>query len=318
MAKKKIPELPLLNRDAAEGDLVAGWDAQTNKTVAIDVTKLPGNGGGGGGGDAIPVTTVPSPFMITNGDESYTYDAENGISKITDARLLNKENYPVSTDQFGGGDFHLSQITYNAVDPDDDTKGSVLISAFQLDDGAHVTLMPSGEISSDSNAEFAQMKSDVTLMKLVLAPLMTTELGVNGAKLWWIRPVSEIPAGWQICEDMQGLMPIAQDPDDAYNAATNPDGLDRAIGTPGGGKSHTISIEEIPPHMHGMDKENVAGGVSGIAGDAWGQGNGGHYPDGTGTGSAGGYDPGDGNKVAKPFSIMNPYIIGVWIEFVGI
>src|SRR3569833_1720202 len=103
MAKKKIPELPLLNRDAVEGDLVPGWDGQANKTVAIDVTRLPGSGGGGGGGIGGTYTTVASPFNVTTLTANYHYDEETNSVTISDERLLNKIDYPVLSTQIGGG-----------------------------------------------------------------------------------------------------------------------------------------------------------------------------------------------------------------------
>lgn len=236
MAKKKIDELPLLGRTPAAGDLVAGWDGALNKTVAIDASTFATSGGGGGGGT--PVTTVPSPFIVQNTDSGYHYDAETGNTTIKDVRLLKKQLYPVSTDQMGGGDFHLSQLTYNIVDPDDDSVGSVVISGFQLDDEAHITIIVPGAYDPAADITIAEMRADISLLKLICGPFIPTALGANEAKIWWIGPIANIPPGYQICHDMDGYYPIAID-------SANPD-LDYSPKHPVGDDDITITAENLP------------------------------------------------------------------------
>ncbi|MGZ3890172.1 MAG: hypothetical protein ACXVI9_06685, partial [Mucilaginibacter sp.] len=207
MANKKISQLTLLDRDAAAGDLVAGWDGLTNKTVAIDVSKLPGNGGGGGGGGGATLITVSNPFMVFTDSPNYAYDAGTNSVTISDTRLLNKVQYPVATTQFGGGELNINQMTYFPVDPADDTKGKVVISNFQLDDNAHITITIPGQKTIADDVQFAQLVADVTLLKVLTAPFKPTALGPFGGKVWWPRSAGDIPAGWQECVAMRGLLP---------------------------------------------------------------------------------------------------------------
>src|SRR6185437_15077768 len=228
-SKKRVAELTPLGRTAAPGDLLMGWDGILNQTRSIDVAELPFTDGGGGGGI---FTSVPSPFKVFNYSDNYTYDAVTNSVKIRDTRLLNKIMYPVATTQFGGGEFEDSKLTYTAVDPDDDTMGNVVISGFQLDDGAHITLTVPGDRDPSGDAVYAQLLADVALLKLIAAPFYATALGANGAKVLWNRPASEIPAGWQEWIDIRGRMPIAMDTGD-------PDF--ETLGATGGEKSHTLT-----------------------------------------------------------------------------
>ncbi|MDO3641981.1 hypothetical protein [Mucilaginibacter sp. L3T2-6] len=305
MVKKRINQLPVLGREPAAGDLVHVWDGQLGKSTQVDVTDLPG-GGGGGGGSYVAVSAV---FMVTTGFAGLSYDAGTGATTIKDERLLNKTDYPVSTDQFGGGDFHLSALTYNPVDPDDDTKGSVVIAGFQLDDAAHITIIVNGSRDASGDSEYNQLLADVALLKLVCAPLLTTALGANGGRVWWTGALADIPAGWARDTDWQGVVPVALDPDD--------DDF-KTMGAAAGSKTHTNTLEEMVPHTHDVDIPsrdfaNAADNGPDLTSD----------PAIIGThrtftsNPTGGYDPGTG-KVAKPYSIMNPYKVGCWIKFIGI
>lgn len=311
MAKKRINQLPELGRDPQAGDKVHLWDGELERSVQVDVEDLPGTGGGGGTTPII--TSVASPFFISKTHPSYSYDIPTNTISIIDARLLNKTQYPVATTQFGGGVIKRSLITYTPIDPIDDTKGKVEISGFELDDDSDIVITLPGEREASGDVVYTQLLADVAILKVLNAPFKPTILGPGLGKVWWPSEAGDIPAGWQICVAMQGYLPMAQDPADTYDPVTNPEGMDRAIGTTGGAKMHTNTIDEMAPHDHGItipsrDLDNYADSGGDLT------------VNGAGdtriltTKKAGGVDDGSGTMVAKPYSVMNQYLIGHWIE----
>lgn len=313
MAKKRINQLPLLGRDPAAGDKVHVWDGVLERSVQVDVEDLPGTGGGGDGGTFVP---VPNPMPILNHSSNYEWDGGANKVIIRDALLLNRVNYPVATTQFGGGEFRKTSLTYFPIDPDDDTLGRVEIANFQLDDGEHITITVSGELDPSGDAVFQQMITDVALLKLLAAPFMATITGANGGKVWWLDADGPIPSGWQECEAMRGYLPMPYDPDDEDF---------ETLGGTGGSKTHINTIEEMAEHAHKQGSESLYDDYHDAGADE-------ADPDdknGTLVGNRGwvvipdylpAYRNQKTNKIgqSQEYSIMNPYKVGRWIEFVGL
>jgi hypothetical protein len=123
-----------------------------------------------------------------------------------------------------------------------------------------------------------------------------------GGMVLWNKPASQIPAGWQEVVNWRGRMPIGLDP-------LQPEFAN--LGQPGGAKSKTLSINEMPEHSHewkySYERDDNNSGNS--------------YDEFT-------FKPGSipvndsknpigktgGNKA---FSIMNPYRTVLFIEFIG-
>ncbi|MBD1394255.1 hypothetical protein [Mucilaginibacter glaciei] len=296
--KVKMPESPdyPIGEVAAGDDLVWVWDTSAGVLRKSKISDLPFGAGGGGGGGAVPVTTQPSPFMVFNDDENYSYDPATNTVTIRDTRLKNRTMYPVFATQIGGGELNPELIIYNDIDPDDDTKGRLIISNFQLEVDQHLTLIVPGDATGGDSA-YAQLKADVAFLKLIAAPFIKTALGANGGKVFWGRPASEIPPGWQEYTAMRGTFPMAQDPDD--------EDFDAAIGTTAGAKSVKLVKENIPE----LDFERPRK-VDDV--------------DRGGTRSKWSLDDVETGKIGTPdfnmknVELMNPYRIIMWIEFVGI
>lgn len=311
MANIKIPQLPPLGRMAAAGDLLAGYDGVLAKTVFVDVAELPFGAGGGGGW---PVTVLGSPFKVRNTDDSYAFVGADTV--ITDPRLLGKTDYIVSSTQ-NNMEFEDDQMTCDPV------AGSVTLLGFQLQDGSHVSIYADGVVSASASSLYATLTAQILLLQQMVAPFATTAFGANSAKVWWIGPASDIPAGWQECTAMRGYVPIAQDPGDVYDATTNPDGLSRAIAVTGGTKYHTNSLGEMVPHNHTIATSNTRQNGSDAADPVRSTDPGSANTQGSiGTGktigvTGGTPDPITGIPSPAPFSMMNPYLIGIWIEFIG-
>lgn len=310
MAKKRFIDFPELERDLVDADVFMIWGDAEAQNFRLPKSKLPAGVGTGGdtGGTTSPIVASPSPFMVFNNGVNYHYDEPTNTIIISDERLLNKTLYPVSCTQFGGGELRTDILTYDLVDPNDDTKGKLVISGFALADGEHITINVPGEITSSSNSIYTNLLADVALLKQIAAPFMTTVLGANGGKIWWPVAAGNIPAGWQECTAMRGFVPVAQDPADVYDAITNPDAFGRGVGITGGRKGFTLTENNIP-----QIKGTIPGSESGL-------------PHTSGEGAIGfGLQKNvdvpvvDFGKEEPDFiSSLPPYLIGIWIEFVGV
>lgn len=223
-------------------DLVWVTDMATNILRKAKISDLPFTDGGGGGSTTI--TSVPSPFIVSNQSANYSYDADANAVKITDERLLNKTQYPIAATQYGGGYFNINLLTFNAIDPDDETKGSVIISAFQLDDAQQLIVIVPGERDAEGDTQMAQLQADVKLLKQIAFPFIPTALGTRGGHVWYTGLMADLAGtGWVEDETMRGLYPIHQDPDD--------DVLSAGIGTQVGDNEITIDMENLP--AEGLD-----------------------------------------------------------------
>jgi len=297
VVKVKMPESPPYagGTTPATEDLVWIWDVSAGVLRQAPLSDLP-FGTGGGGGE--PVVSEASPFMVFSTSGNYAWDEDTNTVKISDTRLRNRTLYPVFTTQYGGGEFQPGMISYNPIDPDDEsgTKGLLQIAGFQLDPEHHITIVVAGSGSS-SDTSYAALQADVALLKQMMAPFKKTATGANGGKVWWIGPADTIPAGWQECEAMRGLFPMAQDPDDAA--------FNGVIGTTGGAKDVKLVKENIP-ELDIERPKKIPDVDRGGGGSQWS------------------LDDIETAKVGTPdddmqrVNIINPHAIGQWIEFVGI
>lgn len=135
------------------------------------------------------------------------------------------------------------------------------------------------------------LTQEVELIKKQLAPLT-----IGGAVWIWRRPVIDIPEGWQAVTDMGGKTVVGR-------LDADPDfGL---LGQTGGAKQVTLTTTEMPPHNHPF--VNSAGEQTGGGAIVTGNPN-------EGSGTFGMQNTGDG----EPFSILQPYEVAEYIEWVGV
>ncbi|MFV8364827.1 phage baseplate protein [Flavobacterium sp. XS1P27] len=115
----------------------------------------------------------------------------------------------------------------------------------------------------------------------------------GGGMVLWNKPAVDIPTGWQEVVNWRGRMPIGLDENQVeFNE----------IGKPGGAKNKTLSIEEMPSHTHGFRAYVQSGSNSGSGGEAAG-----YFEDRQTKGTGGG----------QQFSLLNPYRVVLFIEFIG-
>lgn len=116
----------------------------------------------------------------------------------------------------------------------------------------------------------------------------------GGGMVLWNKPAVDIPAGWQEVIDWRGRMPVGFD---------NVQSEFNVMGKTGGQKNKKLSIDEMPSHTHDIGLVDEGGYGAPAGGNPAGNSN------GTGkTKLQGG---------GVPFSIMNPYRVVMFIEFIG-
>jgi hypothetical protein len=137
----------------------------------------------------------------------------------------------------------------------------------------------------------------------------------GGVVFPWFKPVAEIPNGFQEVVDIRGRTIIGYDPTQAeFNQ----------IGKKAGAKEKTLTAENLPEHDHfQFADETVDAGLTisdkntpvkeGF--NAGGDGNQNYRIRGTNNPATVGKTSKTGS--ATPFSILNPYAIAAYIEYIG-
>lgn len=321
--KKKIPQFPYANRPLANADKVLIWGDAEGRTLYGNIGDLPFTNGSGGGGTG---TALGSPFPVRVSDISYSYNAGTNTTTITDVRLIGKTDYAVIATQLGGNEFPDNLITYNAL------AGSVTIAAFQLDADAKLRIYADGVVGSGLLAFMASMQAQLTLMAQYMAPFKVTALGPNGGKVWFTGNIATLAGtGWQECIAMRGKFPMGVNPNDA-------DPLFSVVGATGGSKSHVIaSVNNLPSHSFftvvndgittNSFPDQIGRALTALRSmiTSWSKPNSGGKESYVLYGAAAdGIAPtlSPTNIIGKdtPDAIvnMNPYLVGTWIEFIGL
>lgn len=119
------------------------------------------------------------------------------------------------------------------------------------DDGVQNNLWANFRRNTPNNGVLARLDK----VEKMLKPLMGYTAGgstVYGSWLFWGRPAGEIPSGWEAVPDAEwkGRVPVVYDA-----AQTEFD----TVGKVGGAKTHTLNINEIPAHKHGINASYITG-----------------------------------------------------------
>lgn len=117
----------------------------------------------------------------------------------------------------------------------------------------------------------------------------------GGGMVFWNKPAADIPQGWQEVINWRGRIPVGLDENQLeFNL----------LGKQGGAKTKTLSINEMPSHRHTISNQansQAGSGKVAVGGDG---------PEGVNPVT----DWAGGNQ---PFSLMNPYRVVLFIEFIG-
>lgn len=142
--------------------------------------------------------------------------------------------------------------------------------------------------------DFKLVDPMVTMMtRLDTLDKKTAVFQSGGGMVLWNKPAVDIPTGWQEVLDWRGRIPVGLDP-----IQTEFDQL----GETGGAKNKTLSINEIPSHTHGFRAYVQSGSNDGSGGEAAG-----NFQDRQTEATGGG----------QAFSLMNPYRVVLFIEYIG-
>ena len=143
-------------------------------------------------------------------------------------------------------------------------------------------------------SDFERLDPITELMRrLSVVEKKTAVFQAGGGMIFWNKPANEIPEGYQEVVGWRGRMPVGFD---------NVQSEFNVMGKTGGQKNKTLSIAEMPSHTHDIDLVDETGSGAPAGGNPAGASN------GTGkTKSQGG---------GVPFSIMNPYRVVMFIEFI--
>ncbi|MBP4140153.1 phage baseplate protein, partial [Flavobacterium geliluteum] len=119
----------------------------------------------------------------------------------------------------------------------------------------------------------------------------------GGVVFAWFKPLNQIPAGFQEVTNLKGRTIFGYDPDQTeFNL----------IGKAGGNKNKALSINEMPEHDHTFSGGNSDSNGTGTQVVTTGTSNepGGKF----GMQKTGG---------GQQFSLLNPYRVAAYIEFIG-
>lgn len=136
----------------------------------------------------------------------------------------------------------------------------------------------------------------------------TAVFQAGGGMVLWNKPANQIPAGWAEVVDWRGRMPVGF-------ASTQSEFNE--IGKVGGQKNKTLTLEEMPKHRHQFTTNGDNALDNNTSGYPHGRQNDDNREQTHNTSYAGGElstPVGQG----KEFSILNPYRVVLFIEWVGI
>jgi len=252
-----------------------------------------------------------SPFKLRLTDTDYV-EVTGGNTIVTHPGLVGFDDYPVMTTQMNVI-FRDEDLTYNS------TNGTVTISDFELQAGELLILCPPSmkwAETTGSGSALAALVARVDELERMAAPFVVNELtGESPARVWWTRPLAEIPNGWAVDADWAGRVPVG------YNAS---DTDFNVMGKTGGVKDVKLTSNQQGETEFQFQSDHSTGSssvrqVSGIrakprAASSWSF----QYE------SAGaGYKVWSGSQYVRPgeatesHTNMPPYRVGCWIKYVG-
>lgn len=157
------------------------------------------------------------------------------------------------------------------------------------------------QLTDELAGRATQQALEALTLRLAKLEKVNTVFTAGGGMVLWNKPYNEIPEGWQEVTAWRKKLPMGYDPNTPNYGYAEHDGRETA----------TLRIENIPPHSHSTTfTQGKAGGsnrryLMAAPND----------PEGTYTyqsGNAGGI-----GGTVQSFSILNPYRIVVFIEYIG-
>lgn len=243
----KLPDLPLLGRQASTDDRMYTWDNARGILCQANIGSMPFAAiPGSGGGDTGNIYTVlGSPFKVRISDSNYAYDEPTNTVTITDVRLLGKQDYVVFSTETSN-EFENDRLQYDSV------IGSVKIVNYKLASDSHITIYADGVVTTAITDYLNQQSVQLAKLIKVAAPFLPSlnSSGVMtnpGGLVAWFRPAIEIPDGWAEWLPGRSMTLVGQDPSDIASSPDNPEGLNRPNGSTGGSVAGATLTENNLP-----------------------------------------------------------------------
>lgn len=132
----------------------------------------------------------------------------------------------------------------------------------------------------------------------------TTVFQQGGGMVLWNKPANQIPQGWREVKNWEGRMPIGAG---KFNSSVSGWLHDFVVGGSGGDTTNRMTIDQMPSHSHGLGTVYRRGSASIFKKDTLDESDGSFRSrlrtevEGSGT----------------PFSILNPYRVVLFIEYIG-
>lgn len=303
--KVKMPQLPKLVGVAEQDDQLFVWDTSAGKLCKADVSQLPFGTGGGNGG--LPI--LPATFTVTT--QTVGYSTVGGASIVSDTRLIGATGYTIRTTQLNNAAFRFDEVQYDAVN------GKFTIPNFVLLlDELIIVDAPGKPSGTTQGGSYDALLARITLLEQIAAPMIPSVFGARGGMLLWRKPANEIPAGWQEVIDYRGKTVIGQDPSDAdfTGIGTKTGGSKTVTLTPGNMNPDgmQVNLGFVYPGYKTYSQPGFSGSVPNSV----------HYLiDNNATPNSGEANRlvyKNTNSVVVPVTIINPYRIVQFIEFVGV
>lgn len=157
---------------------------------------------------------------------------------------------------------------------------------------------PTKNLADELEAKAPMSALETINARLALLEAKSSPIAVAGTMMFWRKPANQIPPGWQEVVDWRGRMPVGFKPGDADFGT---------LGDTGGGKQAALTAANNGPHNHTISiNTNAAGsGYFAFEGES-----GATQTPHEFTSS----ESGEG----EPFSILNPYRVVMFIEWVGL
>src|SRR5690606_5782710 len=146
-----------------------------------------------------------SPFKLRLSDTDYV-EVTGGNTIVTHPGLVGFDDYPVTTTQLNIAAFRDNDLVYDSVN------GSVTITGFELQAGELLILSPPSmkwAETTGAGSALAALVARVDELERMAAPFVVNELtGESPARVWWTKPLAEIPVGWVVDTDWSGRVPV--------------------------------------------------------------------------------------------------------------
>ena len=308
--KQKVDTLP--NWEALDMTILDGEQAFVRTPEGVPINFKIGDG-------TKPFRDLPfwldsgSPFKLRSTDTDYV-QVTGGNTVVTHPGLIGFDDYPVTTTQLNIAAFRDNDLVYDSVN------GSVTITGFELQPGELLILSPPSmkwAETTGAGSAFAALVARVDELERMAAPFVVDELtGESNGRVWWTRPINEIPNGWAIDTDYNGRVAVGYSSSDADFNTIGGIGGDKSV-VLSGNEQGRIEFQFLGARGSGSNDLNQIHGIRARAEGAtgWEMEKYSDQAPAFQWGTSGFVRPG---QAGAAHNNLQPYRVGCWIKYVGV